>query len=1508
MGNLVKVEGKHYAPGSRLNLRELEGELVQAARSGPGVDLWVLATSTRMLDQHTEKLEASAHELDVEVLFLDMGNDGLPRLAVLMAAFQQELEAWADLHGIMVSAAVKEALEAVLAHACFTAALEQIQGKLNSTLLGYEDACRRAKRRFLSVMADRGDSIACFNQDVALRAHGVRPIGRPAIAAAFDTWWSGASQPPRHTVALGEEGVGKTWVAMAWAHAKAEANQLPLFVPFNAYVSGITDSESLEAFLPRLLAEWTEIGTAESWRGRLRRWFAMPSAEAIIVLLADGLNERPNVNWPTFFRTLEDSRWRNTMRIIATDRPGHWKPNCAMAGLAGFQEVTVGGYSDAELRKALQETTIQLSRIPSLLQALIRKPRYCKLVAEHFEEMNREGDMSVERLIFLDNRHRFQEKRGLALNTVEFVDVIRRLAEKYRERPHLTGRDIQDLVPRQDSDGRVHQEIIDGGLLVPRENSPGTFTVERTRLVYGLGMLLGDDIGTASQRSSGPELRERIASWFEPHPEMELKVAICASALFHALTDADYSQVARRELLRYWLTLRNWADEWHDTTLQCIARCPDDFVWIAEEFWQSAHDQRPAQELLARAFTKYRDHPSVQPVLVAAVERWMGFINRSGHPVLRHDAEHTRRAEERIAARLGGLPAANTEVMVTGERLFVIEHDGWSRLPRLGLLVISAGPRVPFVRAFVRWSLAAAVMGGAMEYSEAAWVCRLAEDDLETPSLAEVQRLINLQDPLARTAAHTLLECLGTARARALGLAHPLPESERQRKLREQREADPCRAWGPWSDEDCRTCMERRDLAPGIVVRKLGSRVMDSGFDVSPVLLSRTAQLLAAINPETLRAHMGHTSEDHAVEEVWPLLVSRNPVVLADYLRSVVRTLPARQPLGKRFLAFWLEEFAFILRREDLEIISRAIDEARQELQAQTAEDRESEAKTIEAYLFYSLIGHLNGAERLRALLSRPDHAYDLMDLQIWFEPLSGEETRAALDSLRATSDPRRIFRTLWFLAYSRMALTEADRDLLLSFMKSDDALVRGACMRFACYVNDGELGRHIVDLGRTYASADLPWETHWGVAVLYLFSAHLPFATAASRMHPALAGRLVVNRGNRPEELDLYAATLDRGWEAVIASTHPDLAGLPIVMARKLTTRPENDLPEFREEEQSGVRFVNWTSTWGAGAPPKQSLAEAFRAMQEDPSPRLNAAARERVEWLMTAWTTPAFDWFGREFDRDALVAIYDCRPELFQRWTAAALVDGVDGRKIRLRLGNLLVDVCAVLLNREPARGAQLWSVLRKERAVPIQFNMLWEAFRASDSSEVDAVRQEELDACINDRDLSHLAYVAEMKGRSSWLRNAIDALIGSPVLWRRAKGLMLASYSNISATEFEELVARANVAGNWIEKLLEAMRENVRSNELAQTWYARYFGETDLDKAWGAYEAMLQWGDTRFDTWRESIESRGAVETARRLRFVNSAWQSRKRAFDRRDKRKENFLGQSISQGQIFPFVNF
>jgi len=1501
MGNRVKVEAKHYAK-AKLSLRELEGELAQASFAESGMDLWILAASCRVDDEHAKKLETDASRLHVEVLFFDMGNEGLPRLAVLMAAFPQALEAWSGLHCIPASrVSLRTALEVVRSDLQFDRALEQIVGKLKSTLLGYDDARERGRRRLLSVMEDRGNSVARFNQDVALRMPGASVVERRVIHGDFQAWWNSGAPKSSHAVVLGESGMGKTWAAMSWLLQIVEADSGPLFVPFNAYVAAIQENDSLESFLPKLLADWTQFSTSEYWKRRLRRWLALPSDRPIIVVLADGLNERPNIDWRTFFRTLEDGEWQRSVCVIATDRPGHWFPD---VGLVGFQAIRADQYSDSELLQALKDSGVQLARVPDSLQTLIRKPRYCQLVVEHFQEMEREGDMSVERLIFLDNKHRFEQKRGFPLNTNEFVDLIRNLAITYRQHSQLTWRDIEELLPQKDRGGRIYQEIIDGGLLVPHGNASATFGVEPTRLVYGLGMLLAEDIGAAA-KATLQDLQERIAGWFEPNPEMNLKTNICGSAVFHTLINDHYPALARRELLRYWLGQRNWADEWETSSLHCIVRCPQDFLDIAEDYWRSEHDHSAAQHLLGIAFTKYRDDPRIERMLIPAVERWMSMVNVAGHPLLRHDEPRALDLRQGVASRLGGEFGPGTAVTVANHSLLVVDDDGLARLPRLGLLIISSGKRAPYATALARWAVASAVLGFPMEHEEVAWVCRLSEDDVETPLLEEASRLLALGTAIAHDAADYLLNSLGTAAANALRRENPLPESENARWLRERHEADPCKSWKPWTEEECLRCMERTDLRLGILVNKLDLRVMDAAYPVAAVLIDRSCDLLKALRPETLRSHMSRTIEEHSLEEVWSLLSTRAPIKLADYLRRVVHTLPVRTELGQRQLAFWLGEFNFVLRKEELEVIGAMIAALHAKL---NASDEKSEAQVIEEFLFLALLPHLTTEERLAALLARPANAQDLLDLQHWFEALPQRACHDALAALRSTSDPRLLFRTLWFLAASPVTLSDSDRDLLISFMLSKDPLVRGACMRFACFVRDETLGRRIVDLGRSYATAPPSWETRWGNGVLSLFSSHLPFETVAARLHPSVAGFLLENRGNKVDEVDLYAQTLHHGWQRIVAASDPHLAGLPVVIAKKRQSRLEVDLPEFPEDERPRITFTDWTTTWTSGRPAEQSVAEFFAALNEGPTPRLSQRARERVEALTAAWSTPALNWFGRDFSRSALRAIHERSPELVERWIEPALTETRDGRTVRSRLGSLLVDVCAVLLERDPARGLRLLQALQREESVPFRFNTAEEAFEAPDSTDANVARDQELARCADDLQLSHVAGLAERQGRRDWLHRAVHQLSGAPELWRRAKGLMLASLSNVTVAEFEDLVRATSVADTWVEARLKTMRDNVRANQLARGWYRTYLTEQDPDKAWGAYQVMLECGDERFYTWRREIERQPGVDVDRKVRFVMSSWQSTQRALDRKDKRKDHLFGLKIPRGQVFPFVSF
>jgi hypothetical protein len=410
----------------------------------------------------------------------------------------------------------------------------------------------------------------------------------------------------------------------------------------------------------------------------------------------------------------------------------------------------------------------------------------------------------------------------------------------------------------------------------------------------------------------------------------------------------------------------------------------------------------------------------------------------------------------------------------------------------------------------------------------------------------------------------------------------------------------------------------------------------------------------------------------------------------------------------------------------------------------------------------------------------------------------------------------------------------------------------------------------------------------------------------AASRVHPSIAGYLLEVRGNVPAEVDIYAKTLNHAWERIIEAADPDLASLPVVFAEKRERRLESDLPEFRDEESRELKFSNWTTTWTSGRPPEKSIAEAFAALQEDPTPKLNQRAREQVEAITAAWTVPALDWFGRDFSRSALRAIHDRSPELLPHWIQPALHTGKAGRAIRLRFGSFLVDACAVLLEKIPALGLHIWEALRVEDGVPIYFDTAEEAFLAPRGREGGLARDRELAECWDDESLSRIARLAEAQEQTEWLRDSVQELVGDSHLWKRAKGLALASYSNISTSDFDALVAQANTAQTWIERPARAMRDNVRSNDLARSWYRTYLTEPSVDRAWGAYQTMLDCGDERFYTWRHQIESEGGIDVDRKLRFVAANWQTTKRALDREKKRKDHLFGLSVPKGQILPFV--
>jgi hypothetical protein len=682
-------------------------------------------------------LEEQAELLGVDVVVLDLGATGIPRLGVLMAAFPAAVRAWAAHNHLSYDADdVEAALLALAQESDFESAKNRLFAKLNSTI-GYDAARNRICDRLLKVLSEPADALARFHQPLSIRGPGANVVRRAQVSRALDAWWDVAGTP-RPAVAVGEEGTGKTWAVFDWALGRLERGGMPILLPFAAVAEQVSKGDSIEGILPRLMAKWTGVLSERRWQRRLSRWFSTgATGSPLILLIIDGLNERADLHWPALLATLLSDPWRGNVAVLVTDRPHHWRTRCTRAGLSEFDEIAIGAYSQTELNRALSARGLSDKDIPDGLLGLVSIPRYCGLVATYYREMVAAGDFTRERLIYIEGRARHSSRLGYPLTEQQFFGIIRDLAGHARQNPELDPRDLRPMISVPGGDEiNIYEELLSGGVLVPVPGFGGTesFVVEPLRLVYGFGMLLAAELAKRSA-SSGNELEEFLTSWFEPQSDMDRKVDICASAMFHALFHPGFPESALRELIRYWLSLRNWAETAHWAFAAYVVRCPKILLEIAEDFWSSTQDSGAAQEFLGVALATHRDDSRLQPALVKAIERWMGFIHPFGRRYWTFDEERAERSRKAVEKMAGSPPLQVAEeagkadrarreiearagcavvpgdIEVAGCKLTVVSDGAFLRLARFGLLLMSTGDPSPFVGSLVRWAVASAVNG-----------------------------------------------------------------------------------------------------------------------------------------------------------------------------------------------------------------------------------------------------------------------------------------------------------------------------------------------------------------------------------------------------------------------------------------------------------------------------------------------------------------------------------------------------------------------------------------------------------------------------------------------------------------------------------------------------------------------------------------------------------------------------------------------------------------------------
>ncbi|OYD87845.1 hypothetical protein CDG77_27170 [Nostoc sp. 'Peltigera membranacea cyanobiont' 213] len=903
--NVIAVECKRYQ-NTKLDERELSGELSQASRSIPDLDIWVLIATREVDSKLIDNLTNEAINLGIHFEVIAEGIENPDSLEVLCAYSPNIVIKF--LESIISPNQVQELedyLDNIAIHPQFQAKKEVLKSKFCSDIIGYDNWRVKQNQHFLDCLKLEIKSRAAFGQPINIFSNDVRFIERKELLDKLNSWYSNWVNNKKIFTLLGEEGDGKTWGIAHWLGIKIQQSDLFPAVAF--FSSNKISNDNPSILFSNLVAHKLNL-QHEHCKKRVDRWFNNSSDNVPrLLLVLDGINERyDNLWWRNLLEQLSENTWLQNVAIIITCRNEYWKRNFDSLSYLPINKYAIPAYNNNELTEALKNYELSRSDFSDELLKLLRKPRYFNLMLKHHKSIEINGDITVERLIYEDWKDRFKRK-AITLDDDKFRGLIRDLAEKTKEenKKYLRDRDIEESLSFISNKSQVFEELITGGIL---KNQDTKNQIVPGFLHYGFGLLLVYQLKEGMEQSDkNPE--EIISEWIEPQAEMDTKAKICHYASLIALTDPNIPLKAKTSLLNAWINSRNPGLDIEKEFIAYLPCDPHAYIELAEIIGSNTFQNPWAEELLKRAFMKWKEYGNILTILSLALEKWLGFLHCYGFSLQRHPSVSIEEIRHEINERAGQeLKPGN--FIFQGYNLTVIEDDGLLRLGRLALGLISRLPRQNFVRAIATGILAEEIMGFPSKGDLFNWVFRTAPQTVWHEVQSEVEQLLASQSGVAKKAAYRLLSYEGSQEAYQLQQALPT-------NLFPSNTYDPCDLYVQWSQDNYETCIHRTDLKPGWIAACIQSICINPELVVPDDLGKRLEVLVEQISINSIWSTYWSNSDDSKFEQFEPALCAYAPYTIADLVRQIIRNIAQRTGISLRQLTFNILENYLIIDSEE---------------------------------------------------------------------------------------------------------------------------------------------------------------------------------------------------------------------------------------------------------------------------------------------------------------------------------------------------------------------------------------------------------------------------------------------------------------------------------------------------------------------------------------------------------------------------------------------------------------
>lgn len=691
----ICFEGKRY--DKKIPKDQIFTKLFEISISDSVTDIWILGATSQVSTQIAAAARKFGEKEGISILILDWAATTLPPFAVALAMGKQKVANFlvTNLDSQRHICDVKAALQAITAHSDFSGAAQKVANECDMASVGTALAKKKNANWLNCAFSNKAMAKKRLGQPIFPRAISKKIIQRQALIKELTPCFNTIGNSV--IFALGGEGHGKSWIiAQSWLALQ----QQPILLFCNPEdflaCSGQTD---LEPILIDKLIEQTGNDNSPAVVARWRRIFKLWHKQEYkqlphIVVVIDGINQKPNIDWARIIDNLHDELYCKGGRLIVTARTPYFTEVVQRRLESANKQINVPEWSPQERDEILIQHGIKPSEVRIKVANALKNPRLLdialtlldKQAITHFEEL------SISRLLF--EHIRTSEKDALEpipagvfikqLQT-DAQTILSRIKEQQTDDIYVFENDVVAV-----ADGRFYQALAD---------DPTLYTLQDDGLTLALGFAIVDLLKKAKRR--GRNLDNELATLLEPIQVLDDTSDVLIGAITIVVLTAVNLTDITVALIKGFVSLQNPMSNRFSVFASLVKINPQALLAVAKELCLSGSYQRNfdwVKEALLLAGNDKKCWLNMEDEVLS----WLCLHSLS--PDLRAFNNDKRRTENlaKINADLQSLSAGEQEVLA---RSAEVEDGNLGWLAELAFKLLVGKPLAPYADILITWKL-----------------------------------------------------------------------------------------------------------------------------------------------------------------------------------------------------------------------------------------------------------------------------------------------------------------------------------------------------------------------------------------------------------------------------------------------------------------------------------------------------------------------------------------------------------------------------------------------------------------------------------------------------------------------------------------------------------------------------------------------------------------------------------------------------------------------------------